>query len=148
MGEPECGMKVACPALTENQSLQKMSVKIDIIREVTRNLIGVIVIPGIIYLLYKFVEMSPPDDRLNVMLLVIGYMGGLVTGISTWYFGGAMRSAVRDAIQTAKGGTLNVTETEPITPVPVVAAVIVPNPGLPTEIDDNTGSPKPAVPVG
>jgi len=144
----DCGMNVPCPALTESQALQKMSMRVDLIREITRNFIGAIVIPGIIYLLYKFVEMSPPDDRLNVMLLVIGYMGGLVTGISTWYFGGAMRSAVQQALTQIKGGTLNVTETEPITPVPVVAAVVASDPGVSAKTDDSSGSPKPIVPVG
>jgi len=143
MAEPECGMKVACPAMTESQALQKQSMRIDLIREITRNLIGVLVIPGIIYLLYRFVEMSPGEDRPQVMFLVIGYMGGLVTGISTWYFGGAMRSAVRDALQTAKGGTLNVTETEPITPVPVTAAVVAPDPRVSTEGTVDPGGGKP-----
>lgn len=109
----DCGVGVPCPALTEAQALQKQSMTIDLIREITRNLIGFMVIPGIIFLLYKFVDMAPDEDKMNVMLLVIGYMGGLVTGISTWYFGGAMRSAIQSAIQQTKGGTPNVQENLP-----------------------------------
>jgi hypothetical protein len=74
---------------------------IDLFREICRNILGITATLGILWMLYKFVEMAPLDDKMNVMLLVIGYLGGLVTGITTWYFGGAMRSAVAAAL---KGG--------------------------------------------
>jgi hypothetical protein len=112
---------------------------IDLIREITRNLIGLMVIPGIIYLLYRFVEMTPDEDKMNVMLLVIGYMGGLVTGISTWYFGGAMRSAIQEALKNTKGGPPNVVEIEPLVPDPVRAPVVADN-GVRNDTDPTNNS--------
>jgi hypothetical protein len=111
--ENQCGMNVECPGISDNQLMQSRLFWIDFIREITRNVIGAMVIPGIIYLLYRFVQMAPDEDKMNVMLLVIGYMGGLVTGISTWYFGGAMKSAVQQALTQTKGGPPNVIENPP-----------------------------------
>ena len=71
---------------------------IDIIREISRGIIGLGVTAGGLYLLWAFVVMSPPDERTQIMLLIIGFLGGFMTGIATWYFGGAMRSASRAAV--------------------------------------------------
>ena len=72
---------------------------IDLIREITRNLIGGGAIAGSFYILYRFVMDTPVDERLQVMLLVIGWLGGFVSGIGTWYFGSSMRSATQQAQQ-------------------------------------------------
>ena len=77
---------------------------IDLIREITRNVVGAGAIGFILYMLRDFVIISPEDDRMQVMLLIIGYLGGFMTGIATWYFGGAMRSASKAAIAQAKEG--------------------------------------------
>ena len=70
---------------------------IDLIREFTRNLIGMGSVWGVLYMLYKFVQMA--QNKENIMLLVIGYLGGFLTGVATWYFGGAMRSAMAQFTQ-------------------------------------------------
>ena len=120
MDTGKCGMLVDCPAIDDAKRLNQRLMAVDLIRELTRNMIGLIAVPGILYMLYRFVEMSPADDRMNIMLLVIGYLGGLATGITTYYFGGAMRSAVQAALQN-KGGIINAPENPPeVPPQPVV----------------------------
>ncbi|CAO0822438.1 hypothetical protein DFAR_3060011 [Desulfarculales bacterium] len=119
---PDCGMNVPCPGLSAAQEAEKTMAQrlmwVDLIREVVRNAIGLICIPFILWMLYQFVLMAPPEDKMNIMLLVIGYLGGLVTAIMGWYFGGAMRSAVQQALQQAKGGTPYVPEAPDIQPQP------------------------------
>jgi hypothetical protein len=75
------------------------TIVIEVIRESVRNLIGIFTVVGGYYLLYKFVTMA--NDKEKIMLLVIGYMGGYLTGTLTWYFGSAMRSALTALQQQA-----------------------------------------------
>jgi len=146
---PKCAMDKECSIADEMAKMTHRLLWVDIAREITRNLIGLVTVPGIIYLLYKFVEMAPPDDKMNIMLLVIGYLGGLATGICTWYFGGAMRSAVQQALTQTRGGTPNVTESPPnaSVEVPVVPTVIGVGTGLSPESKSTAGKPTPG-PVG
>jgi hypothetical protein len=114
---PKCAMDLDCQVIDENQRAMRKLFWVDIAREITRNLIGLVMVPGIVYLLYKFVEMAQPDEKMQVMLLVIGYLGGLATGICTWYFGGAMRSAVQQALsQTQQRGGISNVQDSPETP--------------------------------
>lgn len=76
------------------------TVAIEVIREVSRHILGLGSTAFIFFMLYKFVQMLP--DKENVMFLVIGNVTGFLTGIGTWYFGGAMRSAL-GALRQQKG---------------------------------------------
>ena len=73
------------------------AVVVDIIREVCRNFLGLGVVAAVLYMMYQFVLVTPAEERMQVMLLVIGWIGGFASGIGTWYFGGAMRSAMKGA---------------------------------------------------
>ena len=75
------------------------SVAIDLFREITRNVIAIGVVGGGGLMLFKFVEMSVNKE--NIMMLVIGLIGGFISGTLTWFFGGAMRSALA-ALQQGK----------------------------------------------
>jgi hypothetical protein len=148
----KCGMNVPCPGINEeSRLLAKRLMWVDMIREITRNLIGLMMVPGIVYLMYKFVEMAQPDEKMQVMMLVIGYLGGLATGVCTWYFGGAMRSAVQQAIDQARGGKPDVPAHPEPEPPPVVPATEPPAVALTDELrrktDDARGN-DPSTPVG
>ena len=64
---------------------------IDLMREAARNLLGVLAIFYVLRMFSEFVSLTVPDDRTQIMLLVIGYLGGLATSVIGFYFGGAMR---------------------------------------------------------
>jgi uncharacterized membrane protein YedE/YeeE len=71
----------------------KATVAIEVIRELARNLLGIGAVAYILWMLGHFVEIA--TDKENVMFLVIGNLTGFLAGIGTWYFGGAMRSALQ-----------------------------------------------------
>ena len=70
------------------------SILIDLMRELTRNLLGIFVVVAGFYLLYHFVEITPQIDREKIILLVVGYLGGFMSGALLFYFGAQMRSAL------------------------------------------------------
>lgn len=75
------------------------TVAIEIIREISRHILGLGSVAFILYMLYHFVEISAQKD--NVMFLVIGNVMGFMMGIGTWYFGGAMKSGLAALRQSA-----------------------------------------------
>jgi hypothetical protein len=81
------------------------TVLVEVIREVTRNIMGLGIVGGGYWMFYKFVVMASDKDKVQIILLIIGYLGGFLSGAMTWYFGGAMRSALAALQQQAKGGT-------------------------------------------
>ena len=79
------------------------SILIDIMRECTRNLLGVFVVMAGFYLLYHFVEITPQVDREKIILLVVGYLGGFMSGALLFYFGAQMRSALAQFQKDSQG---------------------------------------------
>lgn len=86
------------------------TVAIEIIREISRHLLGLGSVAFILYMLYHFVEISAQKD--NVMFLVIGNVMGFMMGIGTWYFGGAMKSGLA-ALRQSTTTTTSTTPTAP-----------------------------------
>ena len=88
-GDPPVGDSMAEQPIIGSSA----TVAIEIIREVARHILGLGAVAFILYMLYHFVEIA--QDKENVMFLIIGNITGFLGGIGTWYFGGAMKSALQ-----------------------------------------------------
>ena len=80
----------------------KATAFIDILRELTRSAIAVWSVYYVLWMLYRFVELSQAKDA--VVNLVIGGILGFLGGIGTLYFTGLLRSGLATLQQQAKGG--------------------------------------------
>ena len=81
----------------------KATVAIELMREITRNFLGLFTVVAAYVMLFLFVWMMDSTAREKIILLVVGNIITLATGTMTWYFGGAMRSALAALQERMKG---------------------------------------------